>query len=235
MKNKKNKKQKKERKIIVLSLGGSIIVPDKIDVNFLKKFRKTIISLLPKYKFIIVCGGGKVCRDYISAAKNIKKLNDEVYDVLGIKLTEANAQLILSILYDVSHKEIHPNYNKEIKFENVLIGCGFLPGTSTDYDAVMFAKNHNSDTVINLSNIESVYDKDPKKYKNTKKIKKISWKNFRKLVGNKWKAGLNLPFDPVASKKCEQLGIKVAIMDGRNLDNFKNYLERKEFKGTLIN
>lgn len=221
------------RKTIVLSLGGSIIVPDKIDISFLKEFRKTIISLLPKYKFIIVCGGGKICRDYINAAKEINLFDDKVYDFMGIKYTEANAQLLVSILYDVAHKKIHPDYNKKISFENILVGCGFLPGTSSDYDAVMFAKNYNANTVINLSNVNYVYDKDPKKYKDAKKIENISWKDFRKIVGNKWKAGLNLPFDPIASKKCEESNIKVVIMN-RDLDNFKNYLSGKKFKGTVI-
>ena len=223
-----------KQKLVVLSLGGSIIVPDTIDTVFLKDFRSAILSLLPTYKFIIVCGGGKVCRDYIASAKAVKVFDNQVYDRLGIKVTEANAQLILSILHDVAHSPIHQDYCDIIDFTHVLLGCGFLPGTSTDFDAVKFAEHYGADTVINLSNIPYVYDKDPKKHKDAKKIEQISWKGFRKLVGNEWKAGMNLPFDPIASKHAEQLGIKVVIMDGRNLPNFRHYMEGKKFQGTVI-
>ncbi|MBI4149681.1 UMP kinase [Candidatus Woesearchaeota archaeon] len=224
----------KQRRLIILSLGGSIIVPDAIDANFLREFRSATLSLLQKYKFIIVCGGGKVCRDYIAAAKAVHVFDDQVYDQLGIKVTEANAQLILSILHDVAHSPIHPDYRKIVDFSDILIGCGFLPGTSTDFDAVKFAEHYGADTVINLSNIAFVYNKDPKKHTDAKKIERISWKEFRKLVGGEWKAGMSLPFDPIASTHAEQLGIKVVIMDGRNLPNFRHYLEGKRFQGTVI-
>jgi len=91
-----------------------------------------------------------------------------------------------------------------------------------------------ADTLVNLSNIEYVYDKDPNKFKDARKLEKVSWKEFRKIVGNEWKAGMNLPFDPVASKEAEKVGLKVVIMKGTELDNFNNFLEDKVFKGTVI-
>jgi uridylate kinase len=89
--------------------------------------------------------------------------------------------------------------------------------------------------IINLSNIDYVYDKDPKKFPGAKKVEKFSWAEFRKLVGDKWNPGLNAPFDPIASKIAQESGMEVAIMNGRNLKNLKNYLEGKKFKGTTIN
>ncbi len=209
-------------------------MPKEIDVDYLKKFRKVIISLLPKYIFIIVCGGGKICRDYINASKQIIKNKNIVYDKLGIKVTEVNAELVKSIFTEHVYPEVHSDYNKKVNFKQILIGSGFKPGTSTDFDAVMFAELYNAKTIINMSNIEYVYTKDPKKYKDVKKIKNISWKNFRKIVGNKWKAGMNLPFDPVASQKAEKLKLRVIILNGRNLDNFKDCLKEKKFEGTII-
>ena len=60
-------------------------------------------------------------------------------------------------------------------------------------------KNLNVKTIINMSNIDYVYDKDPKKNKDAKKIKNIFWRRYRKISGNKWEAGLNKPFDPIAA------------------------------------
>ncbi len=56
----------------VISLGGSIIVPDKIDVPFLKKLKTTILSHIKKgNRVVLVCGGGSVCRTYQKAATKL--------------------------------------------------------------------------------------------------------------------------------------------------------------------
>lgn len=220
---------------VVISLGGSIIIPDKIDVDFLKKFRELILDFVKKgNKFIIVCGGGKVCRDYLDSAKKITSVGSRDLDRLGVKVTEANAELMKCIFSGYAYKKVHSDYNKKINFDKILISAGFLPGTSTDFDAVMFAKNFRAGQIINLSNIDYVYDKNPKKFKDARPFKQISWKDFRKIVGNKWVAGLNVPFDPIASRKAQEFGLKVIILNGKNLQNLKNLLNGKKFTGTII-
>jgi len=101
------------------------------------------------------------------------------------------------------------------------------------FDFVLLAKNLKIGSIINMSNVDYVYDKDPRKHKNTKKIRNICWKHFRKLNGNKWKAGLNAPFDPIASKESEKSKLKVTII-GKDLKNFENLLNGKEFRGTVV-
>ena len=120
------------------------------------------------------------------------------------------------------------------KKKKIVVAAGWLPGCSTDKDAVLLAKNLGARSLINLTNIDHVYDKDPRKFKNAKPIKEIRWKNFRRIIGNKWKSGLNLPFDPVASRLAQKLELKVAILKGTNLENLKKYLKGKKFKGTII-
>ena len=112
--------------------------------------------------------------------------------------------------------------------------AGWKPGWSTDYDAVLLAKNFGVSEIINMSNIDYVYDKDPKKFKDAKKIEKTSWKDYTNLVGNKWKAGMNVPFDPIAAKEAQKSGMKVCII-GKDLENLENLLNGKKFKGTVIN
>jgi uridylate kinase len=99
---------------------------------------------------------------------------------------------------------------------------------------VLLAKNFGVKKIVNLTNIDYVYDKDPRKFKDAKKIEKISWKDFRKIVGDKWDPGLNVPFDPVASKDAEKLKLEVAIINGKSLDNFERYLNNEKFIGTVI-
>jgi len=223
------------KKTVVLSLGGSVIVPDNIDAKFLGDFKKTIEKLIRKnYKFVIYCGGGKIARDFQKTASKIVKLNNEDLDWLGIHATRTNAHLMKTLFKNNAENIVVKDPTKKIKFnKKILIAAGWKPGWSTDYDAVLLAKNLKVNIIINMSNIDYVYDKDPKKYSNAKKIKKICWKHFRTLTGNKWKAGLNLPFDPIAAKEAEKLKLKVIII-GKNLKNFENLLNNDRFKGTII-
>lgn len=222
-------------KTVVISLGGSIIVPDKVDTRFLKEFKKLADKFVKKgYRFAIYCGGGKLARDYQKAASSISKLSQKQLDWLGIHATWLNADLLIKIFGNVSGDCFIIDPTKKVKSnKKVLIAGGWKPGWSTDYDAVLLAKNLKAEMVINMTNVDYVYDKDPKKSRNAKPIKETTWKELRKIVGSKWKAGLNMPFDPIASKEAEKSKLSVAII-GKNLKNLEKLLKGKKFKGTII-
>jgi uridylate kinase len=220
----------------VISLGGSLVVPEEIDTAFLKKFRSLILLHVKKgSRFIIIVGGGKTCRKYQNAAKEITNLAPEDVDWIGIHSCRLNAHLLRTIFREVAHAVIIKNPTDKIQTEKpIIIATAWKPGFSTDYDAVILARNFKSKVVLNLSDIDYVYDNDPDLEKNAKPIEKISWNNFRRLVGNKWDPGLNVPFDPVASKEAQKLGLEVVIMNGRDFGNLENFLGGKKFKGTII-
>ena len=88
--------------------------------------------------------------------------------------------------------------------KSVIIGGGWKPGNSTDFCAVLMAKNVGAKKIINLSNTDYVYDSDPKVNSNAKKIEKISWPEYRTIIPKEWNPGLNSPFDPVASEMAEK-------------------------------
>jgi len=220
----------------IISLGGSLIVPDEIEVNFLREFKELIEREASKGKqFILITGGGRTSRRYTSAAKELGDLTPEDLDWLGIHTTRLNGHLLRTIFREIAHKEIITNpETKLIAEEPVVIAAGYRPGYSTDNLAVMFARQFSADVVLNLSNIDYVYDKDPKQNPDAKPIKTISWHEFRKIVGNKWDPGAHLPFDPVASKNAEEFGLRVVIMNGKNITNLRNFLEGQSFQGTVI-
>ena len=222
------------KKTIIISLGGSLIVPEQIDINFLKKFKKVILSYIKKYNFVIFAGGGKIAREYQQAGKKINNLNKYEMDWLGIHASRLNALLLQYVFKGYANKDIITVPNKKIKFvKPIIIGAGWKPGWSTDFDAIKIAQVNKIKTVINLSNIICVYTKEPKKFRDAKKIEKINWPSFRKIVGNKWQPGLNMPFDPIASQLAQKAKIQVIIM-GHDLNNFQNFIRNKKFKGTLI-
>jgi len=221
-------------KTTIISLGGSVIVPDNVDVKFLRGFKKTIENFKGR-KFVIICGGGKTARKYQEAASDVTKVDNVQLDWLGIYATRLNALLMRYMFGNNAQDPIVVDPNEKIHFKkNIILAAGYKPGWSTDFDAVLIAKQLKVKEIVNMSNIDYVYDKDPKKHKNAKALKQISWKNFRKLVGSSWSAGLNMPFDPIAAKEASNSKIKVIVI-GKDLGNLKNYLDGKGFRGSVIN
>jgi uridylate kinase len=223
---------------IVISLGGSLIVPEDIDSDFLKKFKETILSHVDAGKrFVIITGGGRTSRKYTDALSVVMEgITTKQLDWLGIYSTRLNAHMLqMAIGEDYAKREIIEDLNEEINFSTpIRIGGGTKPGHSSDGAAVEIAKKIGAKKIINLSNIDHVYDSDPRTNVNAKKIEKISWDQYINLIPKEWTPGLSTPFDPIASKEAQEAGIEVVIMNGKPLDNLNNYLSGGELDGTLI-
>ena len=226
---------------IVISLGGSLIVPNGgIDITFLKNFNEFIRRQLkenPNRQFFIVAGGGATTRQYQNAAKNSvgHEIVPEDLDWLGLHATRLNAQLVRTIFRDIASPFILKHYEIIRRVtEPVVIGAGWKPGWSTDFCAAMICEDYNVKTIVNMSNIEMAYTDDPRINPKATPIKEINWSDFRKIFGDEWIPGMNMPYDPIASKKSQELGLKVVILKGNNFENLGHYFEGKDFVGTTI-
>lgn len=221
---------------IVISLGGSLIIPDDIDVDFIKLFVETVKEYVSHgFSFLIVTGGGKICRKYNNSLKEVVNASNEDLDWMGIATTRLNAEFIRICFGDLAFNKVilDPDFIPETT-KPIIVGGGWKPGNSSDLAAVYSAKSIGAKTIINLSNINFVYDKDPKKFSDAKAIDKMSWDNFRSLFQTDWDPGLNSPFDPIAAKEAESLELEVVIMNGKDIENLKAYLDDKPFIGTVI-
>ncbi len=221
---------------IIVSVGGSLIVPEEIDIDFLKNLKTFIISQINKGRnFIIIVGGGKTARNYQEAVNSVTHLTEEDLDWLGIHSTRLNAHLLRAIFYKEAHPAIIKNPTEPIKSSKLItIAAGWKPGWSTDYVAIKLAENIGAKRIVNLSNIDYAYTDDPRKNANAKPIEKIDWKSFRAILPEEWSPGLSSPFDPIAAEEAEKLNLEVAIISGNNLSEFEKYLREEPFKGTLI-
>ena len=224
------------RERIVVSVGGSLIVPDQIDTDFLARFKTLILEKVQRgLTFSIIAGGGKTARRYQEAANAVTPLSRQDLDWIGIHATRLNAQLLRNIFVGYAHQQIVKNPTIDIEAEEpILIAAGWQPGCSTDYDAVLMAKNLGATRLVNLSNIDYVYTADPKKDPNAQKIERTTWADFRKLIPEEWDPGLSSPFDPVAAREAQAIGLEVAIINGAKLEEFSNYIDGKPFVGTVI-
>jgi uridylate kinase len=221
---------------IIISLGGSLIVPkDGIATQFIKDFRRLILTQIKKgRRFILICGGGTTARQYQNAAAEIVKLTRDDLDWLGIHVTRLNGHLMRTVFRDIAHPRIITDPHEPIPNAKLIIAAGWRPGCSTDYDAVLLAQQCDAKTLINLSNITYVYDKDPRTNKDAKPITTMNWKNFRKQFGGTWHPGLNSPFDPVAAKAASEQDMQVIIADGANLKNLEAVIAGEKYVGTTI-
>jgi uridylate kinase len=232
----------------VISLGGSIIAPETaeggfaVDGRFLEAFSALLERLLEEdaaRRFIVVTGGGALARLYqkayygLSGAAGEKQAENA--DWIGIMATRLNAQLVKALFPRYCVQPVVTDPTAVDAFTGrVLVAAGWKPGFSSDNDTVLLARRFGSNTVINLSNIERVMSADPKKDPQAKALDSLSWEDFRRMIGDRWSPGANLPFDPVASREAAENGIKVICAAGRNLPNLADIIQGRPFIGTTI-
>ena len=221
-------------KTIVLSLGGSIIAPDKPDAYFLKQFKNFVLKHVDEYRFVIVTGGGKTNSYYNEAANRVSEVSDENLDWLGIMATRLNGELVRVIFGEIANKEVIYDPAQACEDKRIIVAAGWKPGWSTDTDAVHLARKFGAKQIFNLTNISHVYDKNPKQHKDAKKLYKVSWDEYLKIVGEKWTPRMNSPFDPIASKEAKKTCMQVFVLKGTDLKNLKDAMQGNEFEGTLI-
>ncbi len=223
----------------VISLGGSIVAPDKPDVPFLRDFLALATAWLdedPARRLILVVGGGGPAREWQRAYREAaRRAEPDAQDWVGIMATRLNAQLVKALFGELCPRDVVIDPTAVGVFPGrVLVAAGWKPGFSTDYDSVLLAELFGAGTIVNLSNIAKVYTADPKLDPSARPIDSIGWAEFRALVGDDWVPGKNAPFDPVASRRAQELGLRVVCAAGRDLPNLRAILEGGPFTGTVI-
>jgi uridylate kinase len=226
------------KETIVMSVGGSLIVPDQIDTTFLKTLKTFIDSQTALgRRFIIIAGGGRTARRYQDAASEVTDLKSDDLDWMGIHATRLNGHLLRTIFRDSAHPHMVTNPDEILDIPetfDVVVASGYRPGCSTDLRAIQIAQRVGAKKVINLSNIDYVYTADPKTNPEAKRIEDISWEEFRSLIPKEWDPGLSSPFDPIAAKEASELQIEVVIINGDKPQALADYLDGKKFIGTKI-
>jgi len=224
---------------IILSIGGSLLATkDGINTKFLRRLNTFVRKYIKRGKrFFLVAGGGVTARAYRDAGKDVVGgMTSDDLDWIGIHATRLNAHLLRTIFEDIAHPRIIENYDKKLRDwkEPLVIGAGWKPGWSTDYDAVILARDYGANLIINMSNIDWVYDKDPRLHKDAQAIEKLTWGELEKIVGTEWSPGINAPFDPIAAQLARKLRLTVIVANGENIENIENIIEGDAFDGTVV-
>ncbi len=221
---------------VVISLGGSVIIPDNVDYKYLKNFSKLIKKFSKKNKVVVLTGGGNTARKYIAPLVKLKA-GDRAYGLIGIAATRMNARLVRRV-FNVDEKlpETLDEVKKALRKNNLVI-CGALGmrmGMTSDANAAEVAKAMKADFFVNITNVKGLYDKNPVTNKNAKFIPEISFDEFLRRANKiKYKAGQHFVLDQVSAKLIKKDKIKTFIVSS-NLSNLKKVLSGKKFIGTVI-
>jgi uridylate kinase len=221
---------------IVFSIGGSILAPAKVDREYAAAAADMLLALSKKHRVAAVVGGGRPAREAIAKAR-ARGASWAQCDNIGIQATRKNAKALISHLKGKSNREV-PEGVKEAakKFgKRILVMGGTEPGHSTDAVAALIADWVKADLFINASNVDAVYDKNPKKHPDARPLSEIRIDDLIRLLdGEGFNAGEYPLLDHVCLKIIKRAGFKAIVLDGRDLPNMKDAAEGKTFRGTVI-
>ena len=211
---------------VVISLGGSTLIKEgKVDVPFLSRFISVFKSNVERGA--IVVGGGSVAREYAKATYEITG-NYGFADEVAINITRANASLVAKALN--AKLILSPS---EVLNERYYVSGGFFPGITTDSCAVLVAEAMGIKKVVNVSNVDAIYTKDPRE-PGAKKIERMSIDELISMSeeGDKRKPGGHFIFDVVAAKLAKR-SLKEIHFVGKNIDEIEKAIKGEKHKGTV--
>ena len=209
------------KKRIVIKLSGSVFAMDNTKV--LKDYASFLVKICKICQPVVVAGGGKIARHYISHART-SGADESTLDELGIEVSRLNAKLLIYALKNKAYP--HPPTNlQEVKHAVdsglIVISGGLHPGQSTNATAALIAEKVHASEFLNTTDVDGIYDSDPRKNKKAKKFKRIELKNLRKLLVHEESiaGGYDL-MDIVALKVIERSKIKTRILksDIKNIE-----------------
>ena len=222
---------------VVVSLGGSVIVPDDNDDVFLKRFSEMISSLCDRYQIYLVCGGGKIARYYIKVGRNLGLPEPEL-DEMGILSTRINAALVAYSLGNRSAGKVPTDILEAHRLEKkgkVVVMGGTVPGHTTDAVSAMLAKEVKAVRIINGTSVDAAYTADPRKDPRAERLSKITHQQLYELVNvGLHGAGPSNVFDRLGAQIARDSHIDICIVAGRDLDEMRSAIEGKAIKGTVV-
>jgi uridylate kinase len=199
---------------VVLKLSGSVFSENATKSSLLK-YATMLKSISKKVQLVVVAGGGHIARHYISLARSFG-VDEASLDELGIEVSRLNAQLLVYALGRLAHPHIPRNLQEVVAAVDtgkIVVTGGLHPGQSTNATAAQIAEKINARMFINATDVEGIYDTDPKTHKNAKLLKTIKLTALRNmLVHESTMAGAYDLMDIVALKVIERSRIPTRVV-----------------------
>ncbi len=226
-----------EREKVVISLGGSVLVPGEDDARYIRSLSQLLIKLSDEYKIFLVCGGGRIARYYIQTGRQLG-LDERYLDELGIEATRLNARLVIGTLGGRSNPEPAMDYDQALEaastYEIVVMG-GVEVSITTDTVATELARRAGASRVVNATSVDGVYSADPKSDPRAQRLERLRHEELVKVAGLPVpKAGPTAVFDPLAARLAAKYRIPIMVVHGRDLAAVEGAIRDAPFRGTRI-
>jgi len=223
-------------KKIVISLGGSVLVPS-LESNNIHRYVSVLKNIAEKCRVFIVVGGGGEARRYIGVARDLGA-GEAAADELGIMVTRLNARLLLAGLGDAAYPRVAENYTEAQEFAQagkIVVMGGITPAQTTDAVSAVLAESVGADLLINATSVNGIYSADPKKDAGAVKYEHLTPQELLDIItGSRMNAGANIVLDIVAGKVIERSGIPLLVLDGRDPENLYRAIVEGACTGTVV-
>jgi uridylate kinase len=222
---------------VVISIGGSVMVPGNDDAEYIRSLASMLSEVSEQCKLYVVCGGGRIARYYINIGRTMG-VGESNLDELGIDATRMNARLLILACGDLASPKPANDIEEAVYFGDdhaIVVMGGTAPGHTTDAVSAMLAERVGAIRLVNATNVDGVYDSDPKKNPRATRYMSLSYEQLSSLVsGDHNKAGPNVIFDPKGAGIIEKMKIPLMVCNGRDIEALKNAILGKVFEGTIV-
>jgi uridylate kinase len=222
---------------VVVSLGGSVLVPGDDDARYLRDVARLFRDVSSRVKLFVVTGGGRVARYYIETGRSIG-IRERTLDEFGIAVTRLNASLLSAVLGGRANREPATSYAMASKFSKryaIVVMGGTRPGHTTDRVAASLARFVRANRIVNATSVEGVYTADPKKDPKAQLLTRIGFEDLVTLSGKGHRtAGPSVVFDPVAARVVARDRTPLSVLHGRDLRALRAAILGERFHGTRV-
>ena len=228
-------KVSKQKKILVIKLSGSVF-NFKTTSKSLKDYAQVLLDIQTKVQPVVVSGGGIIARHYVNLARSLGS-DESSLDEMGIEISRLNAMLLSAALGDSVYPVI-PSNLEEISIAcqsgKIIVSGGLHPGQSTNATAALICEKIKADRFLNATDVDGIYDSDPKKNAKAKMFKEITIKKCLGLLNNEsTEAGNYDLMDIVAMKVIERSKIPTYVIKS-DPKVIRNLIMKNRQTGTKI-
>lgn len=228
-------KVSKQKKILVIKLSGSVF-NFKTTSKSLKEYAQVLLDIQTKVQPVVVSGGGIIARHYVNLARSLGS-DESSLDEMGIEISRLNAMLLSAALGDSVYPVI-PSNLEEISIAcqsgKIVVSGGLHPGQSTNATAALICEKIKADRFLNATDVDGIYDSDPKKNAKAKMFKEITIKKCLDLLNNEsTQAGNYELMDIVAMKVIERSKIPTFVIKS-DPKVIRNLIMKNRQTGTKI-
>jgi uridylate kinase len=222
---------------VVVSLGGSVLVPDEDDARYLSDLVRLLRDVSTKVHLFAVTGGGRVARYYIETGRELG-IPERHLDELGIRITRMNARLLGAALKGRANREPARTYAEAARLGRryaIVIMAGTRPGHTTDRVSASLARFVRAARIVNATSVDGVYTADPRKDPSARLLKRITFEDLVCLAGEGHRAaGPSVVFDPVAARALARDRIPLHVVRGRDLRSLEAAILGGHLSGTIV-